>query len=137
MSAARIHTTDERRQDSEALRIVHELLLKQHHSIELLRMAVERLASELRVPRRKSRRENDCDILSRLLPAIAGEFGSTCFLTSEVLNKPVLKTLAGMGSRKLGCLLSRSLDVEIQGYLIERVDTEHSAALWRVVKVVC
>jgi hypothetical protein len=73
-------------------------------------------------------------ILCRILPAIAGTFGSSPVTVREVLADPAIKALYPGSKGSLGNLLSRAAadGAEAYGYCVRRVSTEHGAALWGV-----
>lgn len=92
--------------------------------------------SELRAiltPKRCS--EADVAVLSRLLPAIGGKFGSAAVRTAEILRDPALRVICGSPGAT-GSLLSRAADDEavIVGYQVIRAKKEGNAVLWSVVR---
>ena len=79
---------------------------------------------------------NEAALLSKLLPAIGGRFGSNPFRTKELFEDPAIaELLRGFSSGKAGCLLAKFAGIPVEGYLLDRVSTEHSAALWVVSKL--
>src|SRR5262245_3654624 len=101
------------------------------------------ILSELRLIRRavepRCATAADEKLLLRLLPAIAGCFGSAPFVVRELVTNAAIKTLLGeMTSTQVGALFSRaaSNNTVADGLTIERLKREHSARLWCVVRVV-
>ncbi len=90
--------------------------------------------------RRSSRlSQADQDRLGRLLPVLAGAFGSAEFLTREVLAHESVGlhlVVRDLSARSLGRLLRRAAGVPVGGLLVERLGQADGAVLWRVVNVV-
>jgi hypothetical protein len=105
-------------------------------AIELL-AEVRQLRGDLaRLQGRSTLSRADRRILSKLLPALAGALGSELFLSCELLEHAAVGLVCkGMSARQLGRLLRRSTGVPVDGYLVERVDEEAGAVVWRVVAV--
>ena len=76
----------------------------------------------------------DRDVLTRLLPAIAGALGSEPFASRDLRGAaPGLRVvLRGMSPKQIGRLLSRAEGTPIEGWLVERCGTEINVTLWRV-----
>lgn len=84
-------------------------------------------------------RAADREILEKLLPAIAGAFGSSPVAVRELLKHPVLKAVTADfsgNSRRIGNLFSRNCGKDISGYALERLPGEHGYVLWCVLRVV-
>jgi hypothetical protein len=77
--------------------------------------------------------------LSRLLPAIAGAFGSERFTARDCLDQdapPAIRiVMRGLNARRLGRLLQRGEGQVIAGYVVERTGLELGVVLWRVLQV--
>jgi hypothetical protein len=89
--------------------------------------------------RRSTDRDDDRELLERLLPAIIGKFGSLTFKTSELFADPALRALIGDRKRsQVGTMLAKAAETQrvINGYMVSRPGEEHRAACWSVVKVV-
>ena len=79
----------------------------------------------------------DRDRLSRLLPALAGVFGSEQFTTREALEHRAIGFVAGgLSSRQVGQLLSRALEQPVAGYVVRRGGREAHVVLWFVEQTV-
>ena len=76
-------------------------------------------------------------LLQRLLPALAGAFGSNAWRTTDALAHPNLRPLLhGWTARRLGIFLgSRADGVVVDGYRLDMIGREGHVALWRVVGV--
>jgi hypothetical protein len=71
-----------------------------------------------------------------LLPAIGGRFGSEGWTTGELFDEPDLRALLQpLTAKQAGRLFSRSLGLSIDSMTLERMTTEHGAAVWRVVSI--
>jgi hypothetical protein len=76
--------------------------------------------------------------LARLLPAIAGALGSEPFLARDLFEHaaPAVRLVRrGLTPRRIGRLFRRAAGEAVAGYLVEAVDVELGAVLWRVVQV--
>ena len=95
---------------------------------------IQRRLTQLERVRALSR--SDLDALGRILPAVAGAFGSRLFAVCELFehDAPGLRVvLRGRSSRAVGRLFARAAGLDVTGYVIERVGVErHAALLWRV-----
>jgi hypothetical protein len=106
-------------------------------SVEDVRLrlaAVERRLSVLERGRAPICRA-DHDALARILPAVAGVFGSNLVAVRELFEHeaPGLRVvLRGRSSRAVGRLFARAVGQDVNGYIVERVSVERHAALWRV-----
>lgn len=76
----------------------------------------------------------DRDLLSRLLPAIAGALGSEPFASRDLPDaSPGIRVVLGdLSVKQIGRLLSRAEGVPIEGRIIQRCGVEINVALWRV-----
>ena len=79
--------------------------------------------------------------LARLLPVVAGEFGSDVFTVKQARARAcdhagLRLVLADITSDALGKLLSRACGHAIAGFVVRRVGTEGHAGIWRVEAVV-
>jgi hypothetical protein len=76
----------------------------------------------------------DRDVLTRLLPAIAGAIGSEPFTSRDLPGAAsgLRVVLRGLSVKKIGRLLSRAEGTPIEGWLVERCGTEINVTLWRV-----
>lgn len=103
--------------------------------LETLIAEVRGLRADLvrdRRPRRDLSRA-DRDRLSRLLPAIAGAFGSEPFTVNELLERPAVQVVAdGLAPAALGQLLQRARSVPLHGYVVESDSTELHRRVWRL-----
>jgi hypothetical protein len=78
----------------------------------------------------------DIEILERLLPAIAGAFGSEAITTKELLMDPGIAGL-NLGSHGvIGSLLGRFAEDRgiICGFQIERIGRDHNKSVWKLTK---
>jgi hypothetical protein len=58
-------------------------------------------------------------------------------MTRELVRDPALRALLGnMSSSKVGCLLSRATGRNVDGLVLTKLTVEHSAAVWRIVRVI-
>ena len=74
--------------------------------------------------------------LARILPAIAGAFGSDLFTSRDLpAEAGVRVVLRGLSIKQVGKLFSRGAGIPINGLVIERVGIEINVTLWRVVAV--
>jgi hypothetical protein len=71
--------------------------------------------------------------LERLLPALAGLFGSTAFSTSEALEDLAIRTISG-SSQATGALLGRAADDQgvVSGLQVIRAGRDHNKQLWQI-----
>ena len=77
------------------------------------------------------------DACSRLLPALAGAFGSEQFTTREALEQRAIGLVAdGLSSRQVGQLLSRALEQPVAGDVVRRGGREAHVVLWYVEQTV-
>jgi hypothetical protein len=99
--------------------------------LQELRDEISQIRSLLH-PKRCS--EKDIEQLARLLPALAGKYGSENFTTTEGLMDPAIKAIAG-SSQSAGLLLARALGDKavIGGLAVESIGREHNRRLWKVV----
>jgi len=82
-------------------------------------------------------RRADRDLLSRVLPAIAGLVGSDSFTSRDLAASSALRLVLGDRSVKtIGRLLSRGADLAIDGFMVQRAGAELRVTLWRLVAVV-
>ena len=114
-------------------------------SIELVDASAARLtllearvaAIEHRLSSSTLRRE-DCAVLERILPALAGALGSEYFLAREAVasaNPALVLVLANLNARRLGKLLRRGNGVLVGGYVVHAQGMEAGAVLWEVRRV--
>src|SRR5262245_24097901 len=107
-------------------------------SDELLRQILDRLeAIEAQLNGRRLLSETERAALERLLPALAGRFGSDVFTTRDVLSDVVLRSLVsanGNASQMLGNLFRKAVGVEIDGLMVRRVGQQSHAVLWTIVR---
>jgi hypothetical protein len=106
------------------------LLLDIVARLKRIEAAIERLGQQ-----HKPLSRADRQTLARILPAVAGVFGSEPFLASEVEEheSPGLQLVrAGMTARSIGRLLRRAVGIPIDGYVVERLSSEAGAVLWSV-----
>lgn len=126
MSRAKVHPpfVGQPREDFSA---IESLLREIRDEIRLLR--------ESRQPRRG---DDYSDLRERLLPALAGRFGSAAFTTSEAIADPAIHALMGHRDiRKAGNLLSRLCGhTTADGLELSRCDSEHNRALWVACRLV-
>jgi hypothetical protein len=87
---------------------------------------------------RERLRTDDAALLTKLLPAAAGVFGSSEFLAADLLDiaSPAFRQiLAGRPVLAVGKLLVRGVGVNVDGYVLEDCGREHGARRWRIVQV--
>lgn len=79
----------------------------------------------------------DLDALKRLLPAIAGRWGSGPVTVAEILTNAAIRALWTGSRGSLGSLLSRAAadGANADGYAVSRLSREHGAALWGVYRL--
>jgi len=77
--------------------------------------------------------------LARMLPAIAGVYGSDRFAARDLVDAdapPALRLVTrGLTAQPLGSLFSRGAGVVIDGFVLERAGNELHATLWQVFRV--
>lgn len=84
-------------------------------------------------PSRRSLSRADHARLSRLLPAIAGVFGSDEFAVNELPEHAAISlVLDGLTTVRVGCLLRRAAGVPVDGYVIVPGSFELHRRLWAV-----
>jgi hypothetical protein len=89
-----------------------------------------------RRPRRGLSRADE-DRLSRVLPALAGCFGSEPFTVAEAFEQPAVRVVtAGLAAPACGQLLQRARGVPVAGYVIESDATELHRRVWRLAATV-
>lgn len=106
-------------------------------SVFVLQASVDRLLEQGGVASKLSR--EDRHVLARLLPPIGATIGSDGFLVRELLEHPAPAlriALEGMTAKRLGRLFVRGDGHPVAGFVVERLTTEHGAAVWRVRGVV-
>ncbi len=94
----------------------------------------EHLARRTRTLTRRDRER-----LARLLPAIAGVFGSTIFVVREAFEHaaPALRiVLAGESAKGIGRLFRRGADVPCEGFVVRDQGSELNCTLWQIFRVV-
>jgi hypothetical protein len=71
--------------------------------------------------------------LLKLLPSLAGVFGSEPFCTWQTADNPLVFG-SGLSSSAVGRLLScaAKTGTDFGGYVVRRYGTKHGAALWRI-----
>jgi hypothetical protein len=76
--------------------------------------------------------------LARLLPAIAGVYGSESFACRDLVGDdapPALQLVTGgLEAQQLGSLFARAAGAVIDGFVIDRAGSELHARLWRVLR---
>ena len=80
---------------------------------------------------------SDRATLARLLPPIAGVFGSELFLVRDLFDSdaPALRlVLSGLTTNQVGRLFRRGEWQAIDGYLVQSEGSELNTVLWRVVQ---
>ena len=93
-----------------------------------VRVLLERV---LRTRRALSRA--DRELLAKLLPAIAGAFGSTPFASRDLFTAAGVRVVVrGLSVKQVGQLLARGVGTPINGLIIERAGSELNVSLWRV-----
>jgi len=88
--------------------------------------------------RRPTLARGDRDHLRRIVPALAGAYGSDPWLGAEAVHHPMLAVLiGGWTAARLGKLLARFVKAggAIDGYLVEAIGREGNAVLWHVLKI--
>jgi hypothetical protein len=103
--------------------------------IETLIAEVRGLRADLARDRRPSRglSRADRDRLSRLLPALAGCFGSEPFTVADAFGHPAVRVVtAGLAAPACGQLLQRARGVPVAGYVVEYDATELHRRVWRL-----
>ncbi len=86
---------------------------------------------------RPTLRRADRTRLASILPAVTGVFGSEPFATRDLFEQaaPALDiVLAGMNTKSIAQLFSRSAGQDIEGYVVQHAGRELNAKLWRVVR---
>jgi hypothetical protein len=105
--------------------LLRELVAGQRQIIHLLEQQQRQQPSSLT--------RQDRVVLARLLPAIAGVFGSELFVTRELFESDAaaLKlVLHGLDRKRVGRLLQRGEGQVVDNYVICREGTEQHATLW-------
>src|SRR5262245_3002784 len=88
-----------------------------------------------REPKAKKCSIADIELLEKLLPAIAGRFGSSPFRVSEALADPAIRAMSGsLQPTRLGSLFAKAVRAgdPIQSYVLTHSTLEHGARLWVV-----
>ena len=98
-----------------------------------IRDELRMLRAELR-PRRVISHEEHL-LLSKLIPAIKGSYGSTAWTCRELLALPVFRELTHLSCRELGTLLSKAAGVNVSGFTIEPSGKDHGRVLWALKSV--
>lgn len=91
-----------------------------------------------RPPTRAALTRQDRAYLEKLLPVLAGCFGSEPFSSRDVVESEsaaVHLVAGGMGAKSIGRLLARANGLAIDGLTVRRVGLEYGAALWSVYAV--
>jgi glutathione S-transferase len=81
----------------------------------------------------------DRDRLARLLPAVAGAFGSEPYVVNELPDAVAVRVVLdelGLTAKQLGRLFHRGVGLPIGRLVVERAGVELHRTLWRVVGVV-
>jgi hypothetical protein len=78
----------------------------------------------------------DIDLLAKLLPAVAGKFGSSPVRTREILADPAIRATVNGSRGAIGTLLARAADDEadIAGLRVTRACREGNAVCWSIVR---
>ncbi len=78
----------------------------------------------------------DLEALSKLLPAIGGQFGSSMITVREILADPGIAGLKLGSQQVIGNLLSRAADdgANVAGLQVQRAGREHNATLWQITR---
>src|SRR5262249_4930835 len=104
--------------------------------LERLELIEARIAEVCRAVRKTPEPSSRREVLERLLPAIAGRWGSSSFQTKELLrDETIAPLLERLTSNQVGCLLREHASVPVGGYVVDRVTAEHGAALWVVSRI--
>lgn len=79
-------------------------------------------------------------LLDRLLPALAGRYGSGVFTSAEIANDSIFRTLLMNGaadSQSLGNLLAKSVGMDINGLEVRRgpKKIDHNKQGWFIVRI--
>jgi hypothetical protein len=79
----------------------------------------------------------DMEVLSRVLPAVAGRWGSSPITAREILTDPAIQALFPGSPGSLGSMLSRAeADRAVAyGYCVQKASLEHGAVVWIVLKL--
>jgi len=108
---------------------------------------LEQVLDELRAIRRQNEQRSswpsrltraDRDRLLRILPVIAGTYGSELCTSHELIEHEsagLRLVLAGLNTKQLGRLLQRAAGSVVGGYTVKREGVEVGAVLWRVLEV--
>jgi hypothetical protein len=119
-------------------------LHEEHRQAALHRAAdMERNAAGLERSRTNGRiGPEDHAHVSALLPVIAGVFGSRRITARDILNAAASENGAGLrivlhttSARSLGKLLARCDGIEVNGYKLLRIGTDHRSVAWGVERV--
>lgn len=101
---------------------------------DLLRRSLEQAR-----PARGILSRSDRARLSRLLPAIAGAYGSERFTARDLFEAdaaPAVRLVVrGLNPRRVGRLFQRADQQAVDGYLVQRDGVELHAVLWRIQRV--
>jgi hypothetical protein len=103
-------------------------------------VAVLKAAEAARVQRQQvaGLRRGDAAALVKILPAIAGAWGSEPFLSEHLADTAGLRiVLAGRSPKKIGRLLARAEGVPLAGYVVEADGKDGNRRRWRVRGVLC
>jgi hypothetical protein len=107
--------------------------------VALMRQQIATLQQEVSALKaaEAKRRKPTIKLLRRLLPALAGSFGSNVWRATDALAHPALRPLLrGWDARRLGIFLAnKATGVVVDGLVLERIGHEGHVALWKVVGV--
>lgn len=103
--------------------------------VSALEHQVADLSAALTSPAAQRKYADRC-ALRKILPAIAGRFGSSEFTVQEFMLHADLVATAGMNSKTLGNLFARCEGQDIGGYELNRIGVTHARCLWKLVRVV-
>lgn len=89
-----------------------------------------------REPRPSTVNRGDRVLLARMLPAIAGAYGSEVFSARDLTEdtRPAVRlVMDGLTAKQVGKLFSRADGIAIDGLMVQRAGVEFHVTSWRIV----
>lgn len=106
-------------------RSTQELLVELLVRVGHIEATLDRLAPQPRLTRQ------DMRVLTKILPALHGQFGTAAFVTRDALECAAFRTVCQKWSaKKAGKLFARAVGVLIDDLVLERIGDERNGAVW-------
>jgi hypothetical protein len=114
--------------------------LRAEFATELAKALRPRDARIAALEQRRPLSRRDREELARILPAVAGAYGSDWRLTREFVSvdapAAVRVACGGLSAKRIGCLFRRAEGAIIDGYVVRRAGAEGHRVLWQVLAAV-